>query len=62
MLMLDLQHISTKEEEISTAKFPELSHEVVDAHNEIMVMEVLGCTISESVGTQTLCSTRVRSS
>ena len=60
MFMLDLQHISS-EDEIPTPKFPELSHEAVETHSEIMVMEVLGCTISESVGIQTYSSTRVKS-
>ena len=60
MFMLDLQHISS-EDEMATPKFPECSHEAVDTHSEIMVMEVLGCTISESVGIQTFSSSRVKS-
>ena len=58
--MQDLKHISS-EEEIATPKFPDSSQEAVETRSEIMVMEVLGCTITESVGTQTFSSSRVKS-
>ena len=59
MFFVDLQQI-TSDEEVVTANFPELSQEVAETHSEIMVMEVLGCTISESLGIQTFTSTRVK--